>query len=534
LIQSFFQFSNTLLISQEQFNVLIQKTSSSERGIAAAVHYAICHQLEIDPELIVQNRLFQSNYVFVGLMKYFRKYSGIEGLPQSLTQFIVSKIDRPIEPDLIASHNELEASLVYMDPDFFFKHFLGASENFSFRGIKLLSRLVFECSFHPVLLNELIAIHLSVFQEMQPMKKKVLLVRFIESVIISLRRRNLFMESDMIASLVCVSFEALTASTKPILEKELADLLRIILPRTQNVARFMSFLSASYSIFVDSLTALFVNKGQPIFVDMFTRLLDCERPSEIARALRCLQSLTIPGLPSVAVEIMNSSIEILFPTLVKLSTNFLTARESVTFAERLFEFGDGYRIPDGFFEVFAAAFLGNADRPCFEESLPIARCFVMTSSALIDSVFNIQFSNSVVLVSLYSLFESRPNVRVALQGLSDRILAFFMEHPQPGSTAILMKIVGETNAVEKAGCVVLNYRSDWLQFLPMFVLITKLAALSEMVKQLLLCKVEQMKPRSRALALTCGDVAKSFYLAAAETDDEAELITELNELVVNK
>jgi hypothetical protein len=537
LLVAFFRHS-TLCISQALFDQVLVAALRSASSTMAVIEYAMTHRLDIDPLHIVKHTVFQSDTVLPALVRYLAKYGGIPHLPPELASLLVSKIGRPISPDLITSHTPVHSALIPLDPDFFLQHVINSSK-FSFFQFQTLTRLVAECPFDPVLLHELIAIHLSVYTGMNPPKKKALLLRFITASIVSLRSRGLSVESDHISALACASFDTLVEMAPAVVSVEVAELLRVLIPRSQNLAPFTAFLSQPRSLFLEAATILFCqSRIKLISADMFILAFESRRPSAQARAVRALQRLLFFPTRFTG-TIVSASLAAVFPTLASLALTFATVRDSIPFMKVLFESRERVVLPPGFFETFAVATLGDSRWPCFLEALPICQCFVDCSPDVVDQVFSIGFANKSVFVALEVLFDWTKTDQVRLKGLADRIADFFVENPIAGVAAIILRILRETDAREAMGCFFLNHIGERRPFLPMYVVLARLTEESGAFAAVVGTLNGQLTPMSRPAAVhaerqTPEEVAKAFLLAAAETDDTAAIRREFEICAVCK
>ena len=513
LLRSFLQ-SSCVVVSQNVFDDILSKLVSNEEGMALAIEYAMAHHLTVSDDFIVSNRVFQNEDVFLQVLKYWKCYGGIDKLPDIVKQFIAEKLHYSLDK---IPYEAVKDAVIALDPQNFLASIIADNERFCFRKFRRLLSVLYEYDFNPVTLHELASIHLSVFSGITSLKKRAILIRFDTCAIDVLRRRNLTFESGLIEALVAVSFDIITEAPSAALEHEIGKLLQVLVPETRKVAPYSQYITGHYSrnLVVPMVMLYHYHQFQlKSFVEFFCAI----RPSRLSAAFKCLEMITDENAPPATVEIINSCISVIFRKVSKLPQSFWTVSSCIPALIKLHNTREKWVIPDGFFETIAYALLSDRNMPYYEKALGLCSCIIDSCPKIIDNIFSLTFSDATVLNTLWNLYALRAGDLVAQKAIHDRILAFFIEHPQPGNAARMAEAACNTHSIDSTGCFILNHIGD--HFLPYFTVLSKLAGQSPTLASLYQSLSESLTPKSRAEAVaeSTSNPRRAFLLAAAETD----------------
>lgn len=516
LLRSFLQFSHVIL-KQDVFNEVMKKLVCNEEAMTLAIDYAIKNSLSIPDDFIFANPIFKRDQVFFRVLKYWKCYGGISKLPENVKHFIVEEMHYSLDE---ISYEDGNDALIALDPQNFLESFVADNTRFCFRKYRQLLSVLYECDFSPVTLHDLASIHLSIFSGISSLKKRAILLRFDTCAVDSLRKRNLSVESGLIEVLIAVSFEMISEAPSAAMEYEIQKLLQVLIPETRTPAPYIQYVTNNYNRnLLIPMVMLYRYHNAPLksFVEFFCAV----RPSRLSDAFKCLEMITDEKAPVTTVTVIGACIPVIFRKISKLLQSFWTVESGVPALVKLYDARAMLSIPEGFFETVAYALLSDRNMPYYENSLGLCRCILDSCPKIIDDIFSLRFSNDKILNTLWGLYDLRKGDEVAQKAVHDRILAFFVEHPETGNTRRMVEATCETNSIDSTGCFILNHIGD--RFLPYFTLLSKLIGKSPTLEALCQGLAETMKPASRSAAVAnAKDTPLAFLLAAAETDNTTD------------
>ena len=515
-----------------------------------AFEYAIRNKLKIDMNFILNNKSFFENEVlFTTMISYLRtRYNKIDQLDSNLREKIESKLERKIEPRNIIGSKWRKAlrQLVLLEPNYFLKLF---TEQTEFRGFqfKSLILLLYDVDFDPVILHEIISIHLSVYTGFESIKKKALLIRFITVVIDSLIKKNKKVEADLIISFFSASFEMILEFEFPALYQELSYLTQVILPYMKNYNQISSFIEKFinntnfYPLYLRQMTQLFSYRQiHLINHEMFVSLFESEIPSFSIIALSCLNELAISEAPPLAIQIVSESCMSIIKIMAMLSMNQTTSLLTETLTKKLLQNLRIFKAPQLFFDNFIITFLTNDKFPSFLIGIDIIPLILDSYQRYVESLFNINFYNDKIGEIFIKILEARSQNIIQQRAINDRICTFFAAHPSISLSLILYSASIKSNSIESTTCFLMNSLvHPNYPFLPFFLALAKFLFKSPLLVESLSDIFNQIQPKSRCISLVMAtspnkdDILKSVIYAGSETDRVDKIESEFSTLLNN-
>lgn len=544
LLDSFFQFSNVKL-TNEQFDVIFKTIINRNSTYKNAIQYAIKNKLKIDLDFVIKNEshFFEDDEVFTELLSYLRtQFSKIEELSSDLIDKIEIKTERKIEPKMIigSKWNESLRNIVLLDPNYFLKFYTDQYNEFKGVHFRSLIILLYEASFDPVIIHDIIANHLSVYHGFESVKKKALLLRFIAVAIDSLLKKKMNVEAGFIISFFNASLEMITESPFPALHQELSNIFNVIIPVEQKFKQIEIFIEKFanethfYPLFLKSLTYLYTfHQKEIIHKQLFIPLFESEIPSFYKTALQCLNEITVSEAPPLSIGIVLECAASITKIMASLSIEYSTPKITVSFVKKLIKSKKKFPIQKIFFDNFVFTFLSNCQNPSFSLSIDIIPFIIDSYPQSVDTLFNLTFYEDEISDIFKNIFELRKSDTTSQKAINDRICAFFTKNPSISLSKLVPYTTKQSKSIESTVCFLLNHLLHLEDcFLPFFlilrVFIPKYPTLIESFSDLF--NMIQIKSRIMSLFLSTSsdidDVPKSFLYASSETNDVELLDTE--------
>ncbi|OHS96640.1 hypothetical protein TRFO_37136 [Tritrichomonas foetus] len=575
LLDSFFQFS-TVKISEEHFNTIFTKTIKTQETYKYAIQYAIRNNIKINLNFILEHEeFFENDEIFTTLISYLRIYSQILNKTQTqskakneknyksnrdggskasesshfcnfdarLVEKIETKLERKIDPRMIIGSKWRSSlkQLVLINPNYFLKFYIEQSE---FKGVhfRSLIKLLYECDFDPVILHEIISIHLSVFSGFESVKKKSLLLRFIAVTIDSLLKKNKKVEAELIIGFFAASLDMIIESPFPAIHEELSILFKVIIPVAQNAHVFSQVIEkfvneTHFSItYLKSMTFLFnFHQKQIINSQLFIPLFESEIPSFSKIAISCLNDIVVSEAPPLSIQIIMECSMCIIKIMALLAINYSTPELTVSLTKSLLTNKQIFQIDQLFFDNFMITFLTNSQLPAFSDAIEIIPHIVDFYPKSVEILFELTFYHEKISRLLLEIFRSRVQNSPAQKAINDRICTFFTAHPNLSLCKILPETAIHSKSVESTICFLMNYLLHLEdQFLPFFLTLSKFIPIYPSLIESFSDIFNLLKPKSRSLSLILAtssskdDVAKSIFYAASETNEIDRIENELS------
>lgn len=537
LLDSFFQFSKVQLTNDQLdaiFKTIINRASTYKNAIL----YAIKNKLKIDLDFVLDHPIlfFEDHEVFNALLSYLRtQFTKIDQIDQKLIDKIENKTERKIEEKMIigSKWSEPLKNIVLIDPNYFLKFYTDNTNEFKGVHFRSLIILLYEASFDPVKLHDIIVKHLSVYHGFESVKKKALLLRFIAVTIDSLLKKNLKVEAGFIIGFFNAQLEMIIEYPFPALHQELSNIFKVIIPVEQKYKQYElfieKFLNETHfnSLFLKSLTFLYTyHQKEIIHSQLFASLFESEVPSFYKIALECLNEIAVSEAPPLSIGIVFECASSVVKIMASLSIEYIALETTVSFVKKLITNRNKFPIQKFFFDNFVITFLSNASSPSYTLSIEVIPFIVDAYPQSVDTLFNLTFSNENFSKIFMNIFESRKQDTIAQKAINDRICTFFVNRPSISLSKLVPYTTKQSKSIESTVCFLLNYLLHLEDcFLPFFlvlrVFIPKYPTLTESFGDIF----NTMKIKSRSLSLMLStssdvdDIPKSFLYACSETNN---------------